>query len=282
MTHSKIMAEILVPLRGDDTDAALLQQALALAELIGGKVASVYAQMDPTELMAWSADGSFASSSASLIQSARDGNEQAWADVQARVEALASGRGGLTVERLVGLQDRLLARRAALSDIVMFGCETVRGKTSISPVFEALLMDAHAPIFIPRTPISMLTGTALIAWDGSVEAGRAAKAALPLLRMAGKVVIIQSVGALEDEGKELSDPARLQDWLGRQDIKAHIETMDASKDTASEILKACTTHGAGLLVAGAYGHSRAREFVFGGVTRTLLKTVTTPSLMLCH
>jgi nucleotide-binding universal stress UspA family protein len=232
--------------------------------------------------MAWSADGSFASTSASLIQSARDGNEQAWTDVQARVETLASGRGVLTVERLVGLQDRLLARRAALSDIVMFGCETVRGKTSISPVFEALLMDAHAPIFIPRTPISMLTGTALIAWDGSVEAGRAAKAALPLLRKAGKVVIIQSIGALEDEGKELSDPARLQDWLGRQDIKAHIETMDASKDTASEILKACTTHGAGLLVAGAYGHSRAREFVFGGVTRTLLKTVTTPSLMLCH
>lgn len=275
-------SEILVPLRGDDTDVALLQQGLTLADLLDAKVASVFAQMDPTELMAWSADGAFATTSASLIQSAREGNDQAWADVQARVETLAAGRAGLTVERLVGLQDRLLARRAALSDLVMFGCETVRGKTSISPVFEALLMDAHAPIFIPRTPISMLTGTALIAWDGSVEAGRAAKAALPLLRKASKVFVIQSVGALEDEGKELSDPARLQDWLGRQDIKAHIELMDASRDAATEILKACTAHGAGLLVAGAYGHSRAREFVFGGVTRTLLKTVTTPSLMLCH
>lgn len=275
-------SEILVPLRGDDTDVALLQQGLTLADLLDAKVASVFAQMDPTELMAWSADGAFATTSASLIQSAREGNDQAWADVQARVEILAAGRAGLTVERLVGLQDRLLARRAALSDLVMFGCETVRGKTSISPVFEALLMDAHAPIFIPRTPISMLTGTALIAWDGSVEAGRAAKAALPLLRKASKVFVIQSVGALEDEGKELSDPARLQDWLGRQDIRAHIELMDASRDAATEILKACTAHGAGLLVAGAYGHSRAREFVFGGVTRTLLKTVTTPSLMLCH
>ena len=275
-------SEILVPLRGDETDIALLQQGLALADLVDAKVASVFAQMDPTELMAWSADGAFATTSASLIQSAREGNDQAWADVQARVDALAGGHAGLTVERLVGLQDRLLARRAALSDLVMFGCETVRGKTSISPVFEALLMDAHAPIFIPRTPISMLTGTALIAWDGSVEAGRAAKAALPLLRKARKVVVIQSVGALEDEGKELSDPARLQDWLGRQDIKAHIELMDASRDAATEILKACTAHGAGLLVAGAYGHSRAREFVFGGVTRTLLRTVTTPSLLLCH
>jgi nucleotide-binding universal stress UspA family protein len=275
-------SEILVPLRGDETDVALLQQGLALAALMDAKVASVFAQMDPTELMAWSADGAFATTSASLIQSAREGNDQAWADVQARVETLAAGRAGLTVERLVGLQDRLLARRAALSDLVMFGCETVRGKTSISPVFEALMMDAHAPIFIPRTPTSMLTGTALIAWDGSVEAGRAAKASLPLLCKASKVIIIQSVGALEDEGKELSDPARLQDWLGRQDIKAHIELMDASRDAATEILKACTTHGAGLLVAGAYGHSRAREFVFGGVTRTLLRTVNTPSLILCH
>lgn len=275
-------AEILVPLRGDETDTILLHQGLALAEAMGGKVASVYAQMDPTELMAWSADGAFATTSATLIQSARDGNDEAWTDVQARVDALAKDHPGLTLERLIGLQDRLLARRAALSDLVMFTCETVRGKTTISPVFEALLIDAHAPIFIPRSPISNLMGTALIAWDGSVEAGRAAKAALHLLKLARKVVIIQSVGALEDESKDLSEPARLQDWLGRQDIRAEIELMDASRDTASEILKACSAHQAGLLVAGAYGHSRAREFVFGGVTRTLLKTTTTPSLFICH
>ena len=275
-------AEILVPLRGDASDVDLLQQGLALADVVDANVASVFAHLDPTELMAWSADGAFATTSASLIQSARDGNDQAWADVKSRVDALASAHPGLTVERLIGLQDRLLARRAALSDVVLFACETVRGKTTISPVFEALMMDAHAPIFIPRSAVSQLTGTALIAWDGSVEAGRAAKAALPLLRKAGKVIIIQSVGALDDEGKHLSEPARLQDWLSRQGIKAQVDLLDASKDAASEILKACTTHSAGLLVAGAYGHSRAREFVFGGVTRTLLKTPTTPSLLLCH
>lgn len=275
-------AEILVPLRGDASDLDLLQQGLALADVVDAKVASVFAQLDPTELMAWSADGAFATTSASLIQSARDGNDQAWAEVKSRVDALASGHPGLTVERLIGLQDRLLARRAALSDVVLFACETVRGKTTISPVFEALMMDAHAPILVPRSSMSQLTGTALIAWDGSVEAGRAAKAALPLLRKAGKVIIIQSVGALDDEGKHLSDPTRLQDWLSRQGIKAQVDLLDASKDAATEILKACTAHGAGLLVAGAYGHSRAREFVFGGVTRTLLKTTSTPSLLLCH
>ena len=275
-------AEILVPLRGDASDLDLLQQGLALADVVDAKVASVFAQLDPTELMAWSADGAFATTSASLIQSARDGNDQAWAEVKSRVDALASGHPGLTVERFIGLQDRLLARRAALSDVVLFACETVRGKTTISPVFEALMMDAHAPILVPRSSMSQLTGTALIAWDGSVEAGRAAKAALPLLRKAGKVIIIQSVGALDDEGKHLSDPTRLQDWLSRQGIKAQVDLLDASKDAATEILKACTAHGAGLLVAGAYGHSRAREFVFGGVTRTLLKTTSTPSLLLCH
>lgn len=274
--------EILVPLRGDQTDLAILEQALDLANLVDGKVSSIFAQTDPTELMAWSADGAFATTSASLIQSAREGNDQAWESVRANVLALAARHPGLTVERLIGLQDRLLARRAALSDVVMFACETVRGKSTISPVFEALLMEAHAPIFIPRTSISRLTGTALVAWDGSVEAGRAAKAALPLLRLAAKVVIVQSVGALEDEGKDLSNPERLQDWLGRQDVEAQIERMNASKDAGSEILSACTSHGAGLLVSGAYGHSRAREFVFGGVTRTLLKTVTTPSLLICH
>lgn len=275
-------AEILVPLRGDNSDVALLEQGLAIAELIDAKVGGVLIQADPTDLLAWSADGAFASMSANLVDSARQGNEEAWKLVQDRVDTLATTHTNLSVERFIGLQDRLLSRRAVLSDVVMFACETVRGKSTISPVFEGLLMDAHAPVFIPRSPVSSLTGAALIAWDGSVEAGRAAKAALPFLKAARQVTIIQSVGAIEDEGKPLSEPARLQDWLGRQEIKADIERIEGVHDAGSAILAACASHQAGLLVAGAYGHSRAREFVFGGVTRTLLRTVTSPSLLICH
>jgi nucleotide-binding universal stress UspA family protein len=274
--------EILVPLRGDTSDVALLEQGLAIAGLIDGKVGGVLVQADPTDLLAWSADGAFASMSANLVDAAREGNDEAWKLVQGRVDTLAQTHTNVSVERFIGLQDRLLARRAALSDVVMFSCETVRGKTTISPVFEGLLMDAHAPVFIPRSPVASLKDTALIAWDGSVEAGRAAKAALPFLKAASQVIIIQSVGAIEDEGKQLSEPARLQDWLARQDIKAEIERMEGVHDTGAAILAACAAHKAGLLVAGAYGHSRAREFVFGGVTRTLLRTVTSPSLLICH
>jgi nucleotide-binding universal stress UspA family protein len=274
--------EILLPLQGDMSDEDIIVQSQELAALIDAQVACVYAQVDPADMMAWSADGAFAATSAGLIQSARDGNDEAWANVQKRVEALGSPSTGLSVERLIGLADRLLARRATLSDLVVFTCETVRGKTTISTLFEALLIDAHAPIFIPRRPMSDLAGAALIAWDGSVEAGRAAKAALPLLRHAKAITIIQAVGAQDDMDKQLSEPERLQEWLARHGIASDIEHIEATQDTATDILNACAKHGAGLLVSGAYGHSRAREFIFGGVTRTLLKTVTSPSLFMCH
>ncbi len=274
--------EILLPLQGDMSDEDTIFQTQELATLIDAQVACVYAQVDPADMMAWSADGAFAATSAGLIQSARDGNDEAWANVQKRVEALGPPSSGLSVERLIGLADRLLARRATLSDMVVFTCETVRGKTAISPLFEALLIDAHAPIFIPRRPMSNLAGAALIAWDGSVEAGRAAKAALPLLKHAKSITIIQAVGAQDDMDKQLSEPARLQEWLTRHGMASEIEQIEATQDAATDILNACAKHGAGLLVSGAYGHSRAREFIFGGVTRTLLKTVTSPSLFMCH
>ncbi|GIU66065.1 universal stress protein [Candidatus Phycosocius spiralis] len=274
--------EILMPLLGDKSDVDLMAHTQKLAAMMNGQVACVFTQSDPADMMAWSADGAFAATSVGLIQSARDGNDEAWDIVRKRVKSLGFRSDNLCVERLIGRADRLLARRAALSDLVIFTCETARGKTSISPLFEALLMDAHAPIFIPRRPISDLAGVALIAWDGSVESGRAAKAALPLLKHAKSIIIIQAVGAQDDLDKQLSEPARLHAWLSRHGIASQIEQIEASHEAATDILIACANHGAGLLVSGAYGHSRAREFIFGGVTRTLIKTVTSPSLFMCH
>ena len=274
--------EFLVPLQGNQSDVSLINATLTLAHALDGQVTTIYAQNDPIDMLAWPADGGFATASASLIEAATSGNDDAWAEEEARVQAIAMSEPRLTVERLTGHPELQMAKRGTLCDVAVFSCDSARGKTGVSTIFTALLMDAHAPVLIIRGGAEPKFGKVAIAWDGGLEVSRAAKAALVFLKAASSIVIIQSTDNLDEFDKSLSDPARLLDWLARHDLTATLETIPDNKDVAGEILAACATLSVDLLICGAYGHSRAREFIFGGVTRTLIKTTTSPSLFLSH
>jgi nucleotide-binding universal stress UspA family protein len=274
--------EFLVPLQGGQSDVPLLQAALKLGHAMNAQVTSVYGQIDPIEMLAWPSDGGFATGSVLLIEAAQSGNDEAWANQQARLLEIAKSEPMLTIERLVGHPDIQIAKRGTLCDMAIFSCESARGKTGVSTIFTALLMDAYAPVLVMRCDPAPKFDIVAIAWDGGLEASRAAKAALMFLKSAEQVIIIQAVAALDEFDHKLTDPSRLQDWLTRHDIKASLHKTTASHDAAADILEACVTLGVDLLVCGAYGHSRAREFIFGGVTRTLIKTTTSPSLFLSH
>ncbi len=274
--------EFLVPMQGNEADMALIDRALWLAQAMDGQVTSIYAQNDPVDMLAWPIDGSFAMASASLLDNARKGNDEAWHDQEARVLERAKTAPQLTIERLIGFPETQIARRGTLSDLVVFSCDSARGKTLISGVFTACLMDALAPVLIIRGEPKPQLKKIAIAWDGGLEVSRAAKAALPFLKAATEVIIMQSADGLDEFDQPQSDPARLFDWLTRHQIASRVELIPSTKDVAIDILMACSRLSIDLLVCGAYGHSRAREFVFGGVTRTLLKTTTSPSLFLSH
>lgn len=274
--------EFLVPLRGDDTDWSLVDQIVAIARGFDGYVVTVYAQNDPVEMLAWSMEGTFATSSASLIEAAQKGNDEAWQREQQHMLESAKTYPKLSIEHLIGHPETLTAKRGALSDVAVFSCESARGKTGVSTLFTALLMDAYAPVMVLRSPPVSRFNKIAIAWDGGLEATRAAKTSLPFLQSANDVFIIQSGDNLSDFDKNLSDPKRLADWLLRHDIRARIEVIEGTSDPAQDILSTCAALDIDLLVCGAYGHSRAREFVFGGATRTLLSTTTSPSLFLSH
>lgn len=274
--------EFLVPLQGNQSDVSLINSTLALAHALDGRVTTIYAQVDPINMLAWPADGGFATASVSLIEAAQNGNDEAWAEGEARVRAIAKTEPRLTIERLIGHPELQIAKRGTLCDVAVFSCESARGQTSVSAVFTALLMDAHAPVLIMRGGAAPKFGKVAIAWDGGLEVSRAAKAALMFLRAASSIVIIQSTDNLDEFDKSQSEPSRLLDWLARHDLTATLEPMPDNKDVAVDILAACATSSIDLLICGAYGHSRAREFIFGGVTRTLIKTTTSPSLFLSH
>ena len=121
---------------------------------------------------------------------------------------------------------------------------------------------------------------ALIAWNGGREAVRAVSDALPLLRKARQVhvMVVQQPGG--GAPQEAVSGAALCRHLARHGIAAHSELLPASDlEVGDVILARATDAGANLIVMGAYGHSRLREIVLGGVTRHLLHHMTALVLM---
>jgi len=120
----------------------------------------------------------------------------------------------------------------------------------------------------------------LIAWDGSREAQRAVYESVPLLRNAEHIEVV-SVITEKMPSQDGDEPAKeICDRLGRRGIEAHAHYVSTSDEAAGDTLLArCTAERADLMVLGAYGHSRLREFLLGGVTRTVLREHNIPVLL---
>lgn len=120
----------------------------------------------------------------------------------------------------------------------------------------------------------------MVAWSGKRESARAVFDALPLLKAAEAVTLLCVVGSnAEGESGQLPG-AEIAASLARHGVKVTIQKTVADEiGVADEVLARLADQGSDLLVMGAYGHSRLREMVFGGVTRHILNHMTVPTLM---
>ena len=123
--------------------------------------------------------------------------------------------------------------------------------------------------------------TAVIAWDGGFCAGRAVRAALPLLSTAKRTIILQQPGGLSKGRRALAEPARLADYLALHGQDVVQETISGEESADEAIIDAAHCCGADVLICGAYGHSRVAETILGGVTRSVLHAAF-PSVLMAH
>jgi len=126
-----------------------------------------------------------------------------------------------------------------------------------------------------------IPGIAVAAWDGSMQALRALTAALPLLKSASavKLVLVNPDTLSELHGEQPGADMAL--YLARHGVEVEV-VVEYTRTTVGHALIALARDcGAGLLVCGAYGHSRYREWVLGGVTRELLARTPVP-LLIAH
>lgn len=185
-------------------------------------------------------------------------------------------------EQVTGNIPSEIISHAALADVVVTGREPHRVDFAgpALGIMGDLLYRARTPLFIPcdESLPSDPTGVALIAWNGSFEAANAVRSSVGLLKLASDVRILQV-----EEKDEAFPGTRLLEYLSRHGIHAEL-TRATQKDKlpiAARLMGYAKAVNAAYMVMGGYSHSRIGQYVFGGVTRTLLSGSTVP-LLIAH
>jgi nucleotide-binding universal stress UspA family protein len=133
-----------------------------------------------------------------------------------------------------------------------------------------LILRAGRPVLVIGSTVDKLDlKSVVVAWKDTREARRAVEDALPLLMLADRVAVVE-VAADEELAQARARTEDVADWLARHGVAASARAVAAANEEATQLSKVTKELDAGLLVGGAYGHTRLREWVLGGVTRDLL------------
>lgn len=260
------MRSILVNADRKPTSGARVDTALDLARQLGGHVTvlvdtpvSRYIAMDPM-------GGSYVISEA--LDRARADDDAAAETVEAHL-----ARGDVPFEVVRSEEDPVpaLAAAARLADLVVL--------TRSGGMVGEVALSARAPILaLPdEGGLNLPLRSAVIAWDGGEQSAAALKAAIPLLANCASVKV---VSVIEKAGGFLATDALR--YLSRNGIHAEYEELERRGSTEETLAIAVRQAQAELLVMGAYGKSRMREFLFGGVTAYFLADKGAPALLFAH
>ena len=196
----------------------------------------------------------------------------------------AVGNQGISSEWRVadGYVDEILAAEARVADLVIVGQAEPDSPPTATPddLAEDIAMAAECPVLIvPYIGVAKPPGkTVMLCWNDSREAKHAAVGALPLLAAADKVIVL-IIDPRASRGRE-EPGADVAVWLARHGVKVTVQRDSAAdSDVGGVILSRAADHDIDLIVMGIYGHSRMRERVLGGASRTLLASMTAPLLV---
>jgi nucleotide-binding universal stress UspA family protein len=177
---------------------------------------------------------------------------------------------------------RYIVQQARASDIIVVG-EAGRGTIAdpfvrVSP--SDLVMQAGRPLLVIPDACNWLDlRSVLIAWKDTAEARRAVADALPLLRKATDVTVVEIVEEQAARTAALSPVKDVAAWLSRHGVSASAQVPEECGEAGALLERIASEVAAGVIVAGAYGHSRLREWILGGVTRRLVNPSNRCSLL---
>ncbi len=251
-----------------------LEYAVQLANKFGASLEGVFANV-PASLPP-AIEGGI---TAQIVEAQKAYNEQAQQEARAAYDAAVGACKGDTVWTVHdGYRQDVVSRAAMGADMVIVGQpdpDEAVATTDYDLPADVVMRSGRPLLVIPYAgKYETDVKSAVIAWNGTREAARAVRDALPL--MAGARAHVLAINPSETDPKAADVCA----YLGRHGIEAdHDEIHTRDLGPGDMILSRMSDLGAGLAVMGAYGHSRFREMILGGVTHHLLRHMTAPVLL---
>jgi len=258
---------------GDQRNQARVSTTIGLAASQGAHVTAIY-MIPPFNIPVYS-DASFPLE----IYDQYYAEEEAAAKpvleaFEAAIKAQGDVTGDIRISRIL-LFDAL-RDEASFADLIVLGQpQEDRSDPATDSLIGDIALSAGLPVLaVPRVgDYDSIGKNVLVAWSRSRESTRALREAMPLLEGAERVLVLRANAS--DDGRE----AGIGAYLARHDVKVDIKDVTAKDiSVADTILNTVTNEGSDLIVMGAYGHSRVREYAFGGVTREILHHMTVPTL----
>ncbi|MEK1887144.1 MAG: universal stress protein [Phyllobacterium sp.] len=177
---------------------------------------------------------------------------------------------------------QVIGRHARYTDATIIGSGLLRNDLLITTVVDGALFESGRPILITPhgSKPTLRPKCVLLAWDSGVECVRAAREALDIM-VSAKEVHVTLIDP--DTSSIVNGPepgADIAAYLAHHGVKITVDRLPSGGKAIADVLKQHATDiSAGLIVMGAYGHSRMRERIFGGVTRSMIDEPQLPVLM---
>jgi nucleotide-binding universal stress UspA family protein len=281
------MKNILASLSGFGSDQAVLDTAIALAKRHDSHVLCLHTRIDAVQTAAVSerAGTHHGLSQAPIRKIAAEEDArsrhamEAFQDAMRRhglAQADAPPQGSAAtlawVERRSFLNETL--HQARYHDLVVMGRDHERPAEHIKSI---VMLGGRPVLLAPPKPAMTIGRHVAIAWKPGAESARAAAATTALLTKAERVTIL-AVAEQDDDVARLA-AEDLAGSLGWHGIRAEVRVQPANGPTGPMLQEMAHESDADLLVMGAYGHSRLREYVFGGVTQAMIAACSLPVLL---
>ena len=269
------MKSILLHISGDPCLEARLQVALDMARVYEGHITCLQA----VNYEVFAPGDFYGSAMAAAIPRIKEAAEE----LRARVEAkLAHEDVSWEWEYCSGQAEVKLLERSALHDIILAGPNDVGqdGLRSPSSMAGALALRAPVPVLVVPGHVKSFDVTApvLVAWNGSSDSCVALRQAVPLLAKSD-AVYLATVAEASDKDRFDLPPVEGARYLSRHNIEAElVEIPKGEAKVADTLFAAANMRECGMVVMGAYGHSRLAELLLGGVTR---RSLTDPQMPIC-
>ena len=284
---------ILVPAAGSAADAAVFASALAVARPFSAHLEFLHVRVDAASMaVTMSSEGGGATMVGGLVERLDEEAERREMRARRLFDEFCAREGVAITDtppgpaapsaqwtRQIGPEPYWVVEHGRAADLMVMG-RAADGEGVAPETIETALLDSGRPVFIPpASPMTALPQTVVIAWKATREAAHAVTAALPFLALAREIRILTVAEAGDpssEEGNQLMTNLR---WRG---LRVAAERLQPDQHNPADTLIAAAAECGALLVMGGYGHSRLRQWIFGGFTQHVLQTAAAVPVLIAH